>query len=147
VPENGSADIIASVRSPEHRRDHENMTRVCRFEVPVDDTERAAAFFKHVFGWQLTKQRESGHVYFKIRTHRGKEAGIDGRFYDRHQVPPKNARLINMIRVDDVDLYVRKIEAAGGKKVFGKIRAPGMGNLAYFRDPDGNLMGIIQEER
>jgi predicted enzyme related to lactoylglutathione lyase len=31
------------------------MSRVIHFEIPVDDLERAASFYKEVFGWKIEK--------------------------------------------------------------------------------------------
>jgi len=52
-----------------------------------------------------------------------------------------------MITVDDIDAYIKKVKSAGGSIAMDKMQVPGVGWLAYFKDPDGNFFGMIQPER
>jgi predicted enzyme related to lactoylglutathione lyase len=36
------------------------------------------------------------------------------------------------------------VEAGGGKIVMGPVRLEGVGELMYFQDPEGNLVGAMQ---
>ncbi|MGZ5352830.1 MAG: VOC family protein, partial [Actinomycetota bacterium] len=36
------------------------MNKVVHFEIPVDDVERASAFYASIFGWELQDMREMG---------------------------------------------------------------------------------------
>jgi predicted enzyme related to lactoylglutathione lyase len=36
------------------------------------------------------------------------------------------------------------VAAAGGEVLQGRIEIPGVGWSAYFRDPEGNTMGLFQ---
>lgn len=115
-----------------------------RFEIPTSDAERAARFFGNVFGWQHRVQKEDSGQLSVLETGPDEEAGINGSLYLRSKVPPENARFINIIEVDDLDEYIRKLKSHGGTILFGKVALSGVGFLAYFRDPDGNVMGIFQ---
>ncbi len=46
--------------------------------------------------------------------------------------------------VDNIDEILAKIEAAGGTVATEKMDVPGVGILAYRKDPDGNLFGVLQ---
>ncbi len=120
------------------------MNRVVRFEIPTSDEDRAARFFENVFGWQHRVQREGSGQLPVLETGPHEEAGINGSFYMRSKVPPENARFINVIEVDDLDKYIKNLKSHGATILFGKVALSGVGFLAYFRDPDGNVMGIIQ---
>ena len=46
-----------------------------------------------------------------------------------------------------MDETISAIEKAGGKIVVPKMAIPAVGWLAYFTDPDGNIHGIMQEDK
>jgi hypothetical protein len=46
--------------------------------------------------------------------------------------------------VDDLEAYIQKVEAAGGTIVVPMMTVPGVGLLAYFRDTEGNIFGMVQ---
>jgi len=48
--------------------------------------------------------------------------------------------------VPNVDDYVAKVEAAGGKVTLPKMAIPGVGYLAYCTDPEGNMFGMMQND-
>jgi predicted enzyme related to lactoylglutathione lyase len=41
---------------------------------------------------------------------------------------------------------VKQIQANGGEIVYPKNTIPGVGYLAYFKDTEGNLWGIMQSD-
>ena len=48
------------------------------------------------------------------------------------------------IDVDDIDATLDEVEAKGGSTVQKKIPVGDMGFAAYFKDPEGNVMGLWQ---
>ena len=46
------------------------------------------------------------------------------------------------IGVDSVDDTLKKVEAGGGSVVRPKTEIPGMGSFAYFKDIEGNVLGV-----
>lgn len=70
------------------------------------------------------------------------DAGINGGLGTSDDGKSKTT---NTIEVTDVDEYVEKIHANGGKTVIPKHAIPGVGYLAYCEDPQGYLFGIFQE--
>jgi uncharacterized protein len=117
------------------------MPRVVHFEIPVDDAERATAFYRDVFGWSITKW-DGPMDYYLVRTGPDDEPGINGALYPRGET----TSVVNTIGVPSVDEYVKKVEAKGGKVVMPKSPIPGMGYFANLLDTEGNLFGIFEED-
>jgi predicted enzyme related to lactoylglutathione lyase len=116
------------------------MPRVVHFEIPVDNADRATAFYRDVFGWSITKW-EGPQPYYLVTT--GKDApGIDGALYLRGETKT----VVNTIDVPSIDEYVKKIEARGGKVVMPKSPIPGVGYFANLLDTEGNLFGILESD-
>ena len=60
--------------------------------------------------------------------------------------PDGQPRTVNVAQVANVDEMVKKIEKAGGKVCVPKFAVPTIGWLAYFTDPAGVLLGIMQPD-
>ncbi len=117
------------------------MPRIVHIEIPSEDPDKAAKFYKEVFDWETTKW-EGAMPYWLVKTGPDDERGIDGAFMDS----ANNNRLTYVLDVDDVDTYVAKVQQHGGTVVMPKDAVPGVGWLAYFEDLDGNLFGIMQRD-
>lgn len=115
------------------------MPRPVHFEIPVDDPEKGQAFWSGVFGWQFSKW--SGGDYWMIST--GEGPGIDGGMMVRRDPAQP---VVNTLDVPSVDEYCAKVESAGGLVVVPKMAIPGIGWLAYFKDPDGNIFGLMEND-
>ncbi|MFW9967728.1 MAG: VOC family protein [Candidatus Thorarchaeota archaeon] len=118
------------------------MPRVVHFEIVADDAERISKFYEEVFDWKVQKW-DGPMDYWFLMTGDEKEPGIDGAFGIR-QSP--DDMTINTIDVDDVDKYVKLIEESGGEIVRSKQVIPGVGYLAYFKDTEGNLWGMMHSD-
>lgn len=120
------------------------MPRLIHFEIHVDDPDRAAAFYKSLFGWEFNQY---GPDYWLITTGKEPEAGIDGGMNRRSWGGPTGDRIVayvGVIGVPDIDAYVAKAKALGAPVVDGKREIPGIGWSAYFRDTEDNVFGIYQ---
>ncbi len=119
------------------------MSRVVHFEIPTDNPERAARFYREVFGWQIQKW-QGPTEYWLVTTGPDGQSGINGGLTRRQ---PPNSGTVNTIAVASVDQAVASIEAKGGKTVMPKTTLPGVGYLAYCQDTEGNVFGVMQEDR
>ncbi|MFH1502835.1 MAG: VOC family protein [Candidatus Eisenbacteria bacterium] len=118
------------------------MPRVVHFEIPADDPDKLAEFYKSVFGWTI--QKWDGPVdYWLVMTGSKDQPGIDGGMGRKSD---GMSAVVNTMDVPSVDEYVSKIEAAGGTITVPKMAIPGVGWMAYFKDPDGNVSGIMEED-
>jgi hypothetical protein len=118
------------------------MPRVVHFEITAEDAERITKFYEEVFGWKV--QKWEGPVdYWFLMTGDKEEPGIDGAFAIRREGKLPNT--VNTIDVPSVDEYVAKIKENGGEIIREKIAIPGVGYLAYFKDTEGNMFGIMED--
>jgi predicted enzyme related to lactoylglutathione lyase len=118
------------------------MERVTHFEIPTDKPEASVKFYSEVFGWKCQKWGE--HEYWLTTTGEDKTPGINGAIMKKRD--PKQP-VVNSINVKNIDASIKAIEANGGKIVVPKSTIPGVGHLAYFTDPDGNIFGVIQDDK
>jgi hypothetical protein len=119
------------------------MNRVIHFEFGAVNPERAAGFYKNVFGWQATKWG-GPEEYWLITTGPDQEPGINGGIMRHKDSMP---RTVNTIAVSSVDEFAQKVVAAGGQVVVQKMAIPGVGYQAYCLDTEGNLFGIHEPDK
>jgi uncharacterized protein len=65
--------------------------------------------------------------------------GINGGMMQRSAETPSPVITID---VDDIEQSLKDVEAAGGTTVTPRTPIPGMGAFGYFKDPEGNVMGL-----
>ena len=118
------------------------MARVIHFEIPSDDPEKSLEFYQKVFGWQTYQW--NNEPYWLCSTGEQSKPGINGAIMKRRT--PEQP-VVNTIDVEDIDQAIKTIEANGGVIVAPKMAVPGIGRLVYFKDPDGNIMGALQEDK
>lgn len=118
------------------------MSHLVYFEVTADDLERAAQFYRDVFGWAVAPG-EDADEYYEIETGTRDDPGTPGSVVARFNAYES---VINTFDVDDVDEYARKISEAGGEVLAPKISIRGVGYIQYCQDTEGNTFGIMQFE-
>jgi predicted enzyme related to lactoylglutathione lyase len=118
------------------------MPRVVHFILNADSPKRAIKFYEKAFGWSFDKW--AGPMdYWNILTGDKSEPGIDGGLVKRQN---PDTRVENVIDVRSVDEYIEKVESAGGKMISPKTPIPGVGFIAWFKDTEGNVLGIMEED-
>jgi predicted enzyme related to lactoylglutathione lyase len=115
--------------------------RVVHFEISSEDPDKAIEFYKKTFGWEFQKW-EGPMEYWIIKTGDSSEPGIDGGLAKKG---PQNMN-VNTIDVENVDEAVNLVETNGGTIIQPKMAIPGVGYLAYFKDPDGNVFGLMKDD-
>jgi predicted enzyme related to lactoylglutathione lyase len=125
---------------------------IVHFEIPADQPERAAKFYRELFGWDITQFEGSaagGIEYWSVRTvptdaagwpaRPGVNGGLMRRMYQGQ--PP-----VNYVAVEDVDEFVKKANRLGAKVLMEKTPVPGMGWFAQLNDTEGNLFAVWQHD-
>ena len=124
------------------------MRKVVHFEIPADDLQRAKGFYDAVFGWELQSMpMGDGGEYTSVTTtpvdqttRMPLESGsINGGLTQRDDQTPTPVITIDVPGIDEA---LREIEAHGGATVAPRTPIPGMGAYAYFKDPEGNVIGL-----
>jgi predicted enzyme related to lactoylglutathione lyase len=118
------------------------MSRVIHFEVSADNPERAAAFYRDVFGWEVHKW-DGPQDYWLVRTGPDSQPGINGGIFVR-KGPVGH---VNTIQVESVDDFAARVVAHGGQIVVPKMAIPGVGYLAYCKDTEESIFGIMESSR
>jgi len=119
--------------------------RVAHFEIPYDDKDRACTFYGEAFGWELSTWGKG--EYTLVGTGPTGESGptepgfINGGLMQRGE--PVQGPVVTIV-VEDVDATLSRVEELGGSRAVDKQAVGDMGFAAYFRDPEGNLMGLFQ---
>lgn len=119
--------------------------RVVHFEIPYDDGDRARGFYREAFGWELADW--GGGEYTLVTTGPTGESGatepgfINGGMMQREAL---YGSPVIVIAVDDIDATLAAVERLGGTTAMAKQPVGEMGWSAYFKDPEGNLLGLFQ---
>ena len=125
------------------------MPRVVHFEIHADDPERAARFYRELFGWRVEKW--SGPVdYWMISTGEDGTPGINGGMIRRQHPLSGNDGVIGYVctvDVDDLDGYVARGAGLGAAVALPRFPIAGVGWMAYLKDTEGNVFGLIQMDR
>jgi uncharacterized protein len=80
--------------------------------------------------------------YWTIRTGDG-QPGIDGGLMRRRD---PSQPCVNTMEVENLDATIGVVERAGGQSVVSKMPIPGIGWLAYCKDLDGHIFGVMQTD-
>jgi predicted enzyme related to lactoylglutathione lyase len=124
--------------------------KVVHFEVPATRLKRAQSFYKDVFGWQIMEMPEFNYTMVGttpsdkngVPTEVGAINGGMMKKTTRFKCP------IITIQVDDIDAALKEVAEHGGKAAVKKTEiGQNMGFTAYFKDTEGNLMGLYQSAR
>jgi hypothetical protein len=125
------------------------MSRVTHFEIHTADSARAMRFYGELFGWKFTRW-QGPEEYWLIRTGEPGTPGIDGGLVLRRGAGPIEGQAVNAfissIQTEALDDVLARMRALGGALALPKMPIPHVGWLAYLKDPDGNLVGVMQPD-
>ncbi len=133
------------------------MNRVVHFEIHAADPERAAKFYRDIFGWQIEEwvvpgvQIKDENRYWPVTTGPDTEPGINGGILFRRGPGPIEGQEVNSyvctIDVASLEQSLDKVLQAGGTLKLPKMPIKGVGWLAYCGDTEGNVFGIMQSDK
>ena len=107
---------------------------VVHFEIGARNADSAKHFYRSLFGWSI----ESHVPANMIDT--GSAEGIQGNIAIAEGEP--RAYVTFYVQVDDIGKSLKRAQELGGKVVVPASEVPGMGQFAWFADPDGNAIGL-----
>ncbi|WP_159700735.1 VOC family protein [Arthrobacter sp. 18067] len=125
------------------------MAAIVHFEIPTDDKDRANTFYESAFGWNLSPMQGMDYTIALTapsdeQTGTPKEPGaINGALFPRTDALKTP---ILTIDVEDIDAALKQVESAGGSVVQANDAVPTMGWYAYFKDTEGNVLGVWQTD-
>jgi len=120
------------------------MDKIVHFEIPADDIARAKEFYGSTFGWELEDMEGLDYTSVKtvpvdeqqLPTERG---AINGGMMKRGSDTPSP---VITVQVDSIERALKQVEVSGGNIVAPRQEIPGMGAFAYFKDTEGNTLGL-----
>jgi predicted enzyme related to lactoylglutathione lyase len=120
------------------------MDKIVHFEIPADDIARAKEFYGSSFGWELDDMEGMDYTIIKTVSVNEQQlptepGAINGGMMKRAPDLPSPVITIN---VDSVEVALKQVESAGGSTVRPRQEIPGMGAFAYFKDTEGNTLGL-----
>jgi predicted enzyme related to lactoylglutathione lyase len=104
---------------------------VVHFEIGCRDRAKTDQFFSELFGWKIGPA--------SVDT--GGQQGISGHITSLGHEPQHYT--IFYVEVEDVQAYLDKATALGGKTVVPPVKIP-TGTFAWFSDLDGNTIGLLK---
>ena len=128
------------------------MDPVVHFELPYDESERIARFYREAFGWQLQMMgAEMGNYVLATTAERdgppeGKRGAINGGFFPRNtEMPGQHPSVV--VAVQDVAASSRKVKEAWGEVLGEPMEIPGVGLYVAFHDTERNRLSMLQPNR
>jgi len=128
---------------------HTKMSPVVHFEMPYNNRERMAKFYKSVFGWQTQMLGEDMGNYVLATTTETGESGpkrpgaINGGFFPKKPDWPAQHPSV-VIAVDNVKEAIKKVIDAGGRVLGEPMEILGVGQYVSFIDTEGNRVSMLQ---
>ena len=122
------------------------MSRVIHFEIHAEQPERARVFYQSLFDWRFDQWGDQ--PYWLITTGADGTPGINGGLVPRRGVIDGQAVIAFVCTIDvtDVDASLAKALSLGGTLALAKMPVPGVGWLAYAKDTEGNIFGMMQND-
>jgi len=113
------------------------------FEIPVNDMDRAKAFYETMFNINIQVQDFGGVLMGWFPFAEGK-SGASGSLIKHEAYQPSDSQgVLIYFSSSDVSDELNRIEAAGGKVVQPKTQiSPDFGYMALFIDTEGNRMAL-----
>lgn len=111
---------------------------VIRFEIGCRDREKTADFYRGVFDWDIGPGPNPGATEIAAAA-----GGIAGHIVSLGHEPHNYVTVY--MQVADIPATLDRIEAAGGQRLVGPVPLPQGGSFAWFRDPDGTVLGLLSD--
>ncbi len=107
---------------------------VVHFEVGCKDSAKTVQFYSQLFDWKTTPYGPAAMI------DTGAGTGIQGHITALGHEPHQYVTIY--VQVDDLAAYLAKAEKLGGKTLVPPTEVPGAGHFAWFKDPEGNVIGL-----
>ena len=112
---------------------------VVHFEVGGKNRKQLEEFYARLFDWKIYGNDQMNYAIVDTGSSSGLAGGING------QIPEGAASWVTFyVGVDDLAECLAKMESLGGTVVVPPTLIPNVGSLAFFKDPQGNVIGLLQ---
>jgi predicted enzyme related to lactoylglutathione lyase len=114
--------------------------KIINFHLPASDVERAAAFYRTVFGWTIEQQPGSVAPYLVTSAESPNGPGIDAAIVARTAMMTAPVPTIEVTGIDGV---MARLAISGGQQSHVQD-IPGIGRFGYAKDSEGNLIALLE---
>ena len=118
------------------------------FAINASDVDGSKRFYERVFGWRFSAFGPPD--FYRISYPDDDQETFRGALQQRRELVP-GQRMVGFEctfdDVDDVDAVAAQVVDAGGRVVMPKTTIPGVGDLIFVADPDGNIFGAMRYDR
>lgn len=117
---------------------------LCWADLSTPDAQRAADFYKGLFGWQIFADPKDKSGYLHIKNGEHFIGGVPPAAYRKPGVPP---HWMAYFQVDDVDASAAKAKEFGGNLYMPPMTMEGVGRMSVIADPQGAVFSIFKSAR
>jgi predicted enzyme related to lactoylglutathione lyase len=117
---------------------------VVHFEVVGKDAQKLNGYYSELFGWEIDANNEMRYGMVAREGNTGRDGvGIGGGIgagpegYGGH--------VTFYVAVPDVEEALQKAESLGGERIMGPETIMDRITLGHFKDPEGHLIGLVQD--
>lgn len=118
------------------------MYRVTKFDIPSTTPLKSIAFYNQVFGWTFQPSINQKKWTACVES---SEHQVFGNPFLRKAKSAQS--LTNAIEVKSVEHTLTDIKKEGGEIIVPKFPVPGIGWMAYFKDLEQNVFGVMQSDK
>jgi predicted enzyme related to lactoylglutathione lyase len=119
---------------------------VVHFEVVGKDGEKLRGYYAELFDWNIDSNNPMDYGMVAREDNKASDGtlGIGGGVgqgpegYDGH--------VTFYVAVPDVEAALQKAESLGGTRMMGPEKIMDMVELGQFKDPEGNLIGVVKDQ-
>lgn len=111
-------------------------------ELQTRNAEAAIAFYSATVGWEFqAEEMPSGGTYWIGFASGEPVCGI--LTLESAEGSPENGWWVTYVHVDDLDNAVDQVKMSGGSVLKAPWNVPGVGRIAWVRDPGGAEIGLV----
>ncbi len=111
---------------------------IVHIEFSSKDCEASGKFYHDLFGWEVQQIPEMNYATFMTGN------GSPGGGFNPVDAAYPAGTVMVYVQTDDIDDSLQKVEELGGKIVAPRSEIPGVGWFAFFRDPTGNTVALME---
>lgn len=116
---------------------------VVHFEILGPNGPATVAFYRDLFGWNLRQVPMTGYDSYAYLPQ--PDRGIGGGIGRLKPDDPAGERLVTVyVEVPDLQATLDQALRAGAEVVLPPSEIEGVGTIARFRDPQGNIIGLVR---
>ena len=113
---------------------------IVHVELSSKDRFASTQFYHNLFDWEIQQVPEMDYATFRTANDQP-----GGGFNPVNADYPAGTVMV-YVATDDIKESLEKVEKFGGSVVSQPMPIPGVGLFAYFKDPTGNTLALLQAQ-